>query len=110
MPLIRRRRIWWEPVPEATGYVIYVSKDRNIFESSNFSWEATPGIISKFINGKTELTIPEEWPEFPKDPATYYIGITARDDVGNQSDPFLSQGVFKFISPPPPSNGGIESL
>jgi hypothetical protein len=110
MPLIRKRRIWWEPVPEATSYFIYVSKDRDIFEPSKFSWEATPGIISKLINGKAELIIPDEWPEFPKEPATYYIGITSQDDVGNQSDPFLSQGVFKFIPPLPPSNGGIENL
>jgi hypothetical protein len=110
MPLIRKRRIWWESVSEATGYVIYVSQDRNIFDPPNFSWEATPGILSKVINGKTELIIPDEWPEFPKEPATYHIGITARDDVGNQSDPFLSQGVFKFIPPLPPSNGGIENL
>ncbi len=110
MPLIRKRRIWWESVPEATSYVIYVSKDRNIFDPPNFSWEATTGIISKLIDGKTELIIPDEFPEFPKEPATYYIGITSRDDMGNQSDPFLSQGVFKFISPPPPLNGGIENL
>jgi hypothetical protein len=110
MPLIRKRRIWWESVSEATGYVIYVSQDRNIFDPPNFSWEATPGILSKVINGKTELIIPDEWPEFPRDPGTYFIGITSRDDLGNQSDPFLSEGVFKFISPPPPSNGGIESL
>ncbi|OGQ10190.1 MAG: hypothetical protein A2026_14265 [Deltaproteobacteria bacterium RBG_19FT_COMBO_46_12] len=110
MPLIRKRRIWWESVPEATSYVIYVSRDRNIFDSPNFSWEATPGILSKSINGKTELILPDEWPEFPHEPATYYIGITSQDDVGNQSDPFLSQGIFKFISPSPPSNGGIESL
>jgi hypothetical protein len=110
MPFIRKRRIWWEPVPEATSYVVYVSKDRNLFDPSNFSWEATPEVISKSINGKTEVIIPDEWPEFPKEPGDYHIGITARDEVGNQSDPFLSQGVFKFISPPPPSNGGIESL
>jgi hypothetical protein len=110
MPFIRKRRIWWEPVPEATSYVVYVGKDRSLFDPSNFSWEATPEVISQSINGKTEVIIPDEWPEFPKEPANYYIGITARDEVGNQSDPFLSQGVFKFISPPPPSNGGIESL
>ncbi len=110
VPSIRKRRIWWEPVPEAAGYVIYVSKERNIFEPSNFSWGATTGIISKVVTGKTDLIIPDEWPEFPKEPGAYYIGITSQDDVGNQSDPFLSQGVFKFTSPLPPSNGGIESL
>jgi hypothetical protein len=110
MPLIRKRRIWWESVPEATSYVVYVSTDRSIFDPSNFSWEATHGILSKVVTGKNELILPDEWPEFPKEPGDYYIGITARDDVGNQSDPFVSQGVFRFISPPPPSNGGIESL
>lgn len=110
MPFIRKRRIWWESVPEATNYVVYVSKDRNLFDPSNFTWEATPGVISKSINSKTEVVIPDEWPEFPKEPAEYYIGITARDEVGNQSDPFLSQGAFKFMAPPPPLNGGIESL
>jgi hypothetical protein len=110
MPFIRKRRIWWEPVPEAAGYVIYVSKEKNLFEPSNFSWETTTGLISKVVTGKTDLIIPDEWPEFPKEPGTYYIGITSRDDVGNQSDPFLFQGVFRFISPPSPSNGGIESL
>ena len=110
MPFIRKRRIWWESVPEATNYVVYVSKDRNLFDPSNFTWEATPGVISKSINSKTEVVIPDEWPEFPKEPAEYYIGITARDEVGNQSDPFVSSGQFKFVPPPAPQKGGIENL
>ena len=110
MPLVRKKRIWWEPVSEATSYVVYVTDDRTIFDPKRFLWEATPGIISKQVNGKTELIIPDEWPEFPTHPGTYHIGITARDDVGNQSDPFLSAGQFKFLSPPMPLEGGIESL
>lgn len=110
MPLIKKRRIWWESVPEAVGYVLYVSKDRKVFEPSTFSWENTPGVIFKSVNGKTELIIPDEWPEFPDEPGTYYIGIVSKDEVGNQSDPFLSQGIFKFVPPPPPSQGGIVSL
>jgi hypothetical protein len=110
MPLIRKRRIWWEHVPEATSYVVYVSKDSKILGPAKFSWENTPNIVSKPVIGKTELVIPDEWPEFPKKPGTYHIGITSRDDVGNQSDPFLSSGLFKFLAPPSPSKGGIESL
>jgi hypothetical protein len=110
MPLIHKRRIWWEPVPEATSYMAYVSKDSTMFDSDRFLWEATPGIIFKQVNGKTELIIPDEWPEFPMEQGTYYIGITSKDDVGNQSDPFLSSGSFKFSAPPPPSRGGIESF
>ena len=110
MPFIRKRRIWWDPVPEATSYVVYVSKNSNIRDPAKFLWEKTPGIVFKQVIGKTELLIPDEWPEFPKEPGTYHIGITSRDDVGNQSDPFLSSGLFKFLAPPSPLKGGIESL
>ncbi len=110
MPFIRKRRIWWEPVPEATSYVVYVSKDDRIRDPAKFLWENTPDIVSKPVIGKTELIVPDEWPEFPKEPGTYHIGITSRDDVENQSDPFLLSGLFKFLAPPSPSKGGIESL
>jgi hypothetical protein len=110
MAFIRRRRIWWEPVSEASSYVVYVSKDASTFEPNRFSWEATPGITFKQVTGKAELIIPDEWPEFPKESGNYHIGITSRDDVGNQSDPFLSSGQFRFQPPPSPAKGGIESI
>ena len=110
MAFIRKRRIWWESVPEAASYVVYVSRDPAHFEPNHFSWEATPGIISKPVSAKTELVIPDEWPEFPTEPGTYYVGITSRDDVGNQSDPFVFSGQLKFLAPLSPSRGGIESL
>jgi hypothetical protein len=110
MPLIRKRRIWWEPVLEVTSYVVYASSEKTVFDPNNFLWGATPGIIFKVVTGKTELIIPDEWPEFPTEQGTYYIGITSRDDAGNQSDPFLLSGLFKFIPPLPPAKGGIESL
>ncbi len=110
MAFTRKRRIWWEPVPEATGYMVYVSKDRTKFDPNQFSWEATQEVIYKAVDGKTELIIPDEWPEFPAEPGTYYVGITSKDDAGNQSDPFVSSGLFKLTPPPPPAKGGIEIL
>jgi hypothetical protein len=56
------------------------------------------------------LILPDEWPEFPKELGTYYIGITAQDDLNNESDPFILEGLFKFLPPTPPLNGGIEYL
>jgi hypothetical protein len=109
-PLVLKRRIWWESVPEASSYRVYLSKDRTLFEPDRFSWETTPGIISKLVIGKTDLVIPDEWPEFPTESGTYYIGITSRDDLGNQSDPFLLSGLFKFLAPSAPLRGGIEYL
>ena len=109
-PLILKRRIWWEPVQEAPSYVVYVSQDRSIFYPENFRWRATDGIISKVVNGKTELILPDEWPEFPKELRTYYIGITTQDDLGNESEPLILEGLFKFLPPTSPLNGGIEYL
>ena len=109
MPLILKRRIWWEPVPEATSYMVYVSKDNTLFDPHKFCWTATPGVISKQVTGKSELVIPDEWPEFPLEQGTYHIGITSKDEAGNESDPFLSSGRFKLFAPPPPVKGGIES-
>jgi hypothetical protein len=110
MPSVRKRCIWWEFVPEATSYVVYASTDKSVFDPAAFLWEATPGILFKSVQGKTQLIIPDDWPEFPKEPGMYHIGITSRDDVGNESDPFLSSGLFRFTPPPPPSKGGIDNL
>ncbi len=110
MPIVHKRKVWWESVPGASSYVLYLSQGREIFEPDNFMWETTPGIISKQVCGKTELILPDEWPEFPKEPGTYYIGITSKDEFGNQSNPLIVSGSFKFLPPPTPSRGGIESL
>ena len=111
MPFIRKRRIWWHPVRDATSYVVYVSKDKDLNDPDEFSWQDTPEIISKPVVGKTELILPDEWPEFPVNPGIYHIAITSRDDRGNQSAPFLLLGLFtKFLAPLSPSKGGIESL
>jgi CheY-like chemotaxis protein len=107
-PRVLKGRIWWESVPDASSYGVYVSKDRTLLEPGQFSWETTPGIISKTVIGKTELIIPDEWPEFPREPGTYHIGITSKDDLGNQSDPLLLSGLFKFFALPSPLRGGIE--
>ena len=110
MPFIRKRRIWWESVSETTSYVVYVSKGNKTYDPEKFLWEKTPDIVSKPVIGKTELIVPDEWPEFPEEPGRYHIGITSKDDVGNQSDPLLLSGLFKFLAPPSPSKGGIDSL
>ncbi len=110
MPLVRKMRLCWESVPEVKRYVVYVFKDGQMFDPANFSWENTPGVISKPVIGKTELILPDEWPEFPKRPGNYNLAITSKDDLGNQSDPFLVSGFFKFLAPPPPSEAKIEIL
>ena len=110
MPLIHKRRLWWEPVADATSYLVYVYKDGKMIDRGAFLWENTPGIIAKPVVGKTELIIPDEWPEFPTRPGIYHIAITSKDDMGNQSDPYILAGLFRFLAPPSPTKGGIETL
>jgi len=110
MPLIHKRRIWWEPVAGAADYVVYVSPANRGSDRAAFSWGNTPGVISKPVHGKTELIIPDEWPEFPARPGMYQIAITSRNDLRNESDPLILSGVFSFIAPASPSKGGIESF
>src|SRR5512139_1831194 len=110
MALIRKRRIWWHPVEGAAGYVVYVSKDESVFDPQNFKWEKTPGVVSKAVDGTTELIVPDNWAEFPQDPGVYYVAITTRDEAGNESDPFVSHAFFRFTAPPSPSWAGIESV
>ena len=110
MALIRKRKIWWEHVAEAATYIVYVSKDSRAFDPDTFTWESTPGIVFKPVSGKTELVIPDDWPDFPGEAGTYHIGITSKDDLGNQSDPFLSSAQFKFYAPASPLKGGIDTV
>jgi hypothetical protein len=90
--------------------VVYVGEDSEMGNPAKFSWDDTPGVISRTITGKSELIIPDEWPEFPMKPGLYHIAVTSKDDMGNQSDPLLLSGIFKFIAPPSPSKGGIETF
>ena len=111
MPLIRKRRIWWEPVAGATGYVVYVGTENKAVDPARFLWEDTAGMIFKRVAGKTtELVIPDEWPEFPKQPGIYQIAVTSRNDMGNESDPLFLSGVFSLVAPASPSKGGIEDF
>jgi len=110
MPLIRRRRLWWDAVPEATGYVVYVRKGGDTIDQADFLWENTPGVIFRPVIGKTELIIPDDWLAFPSQPGIYHIAITAKDDLGNESDPYVLSGLFKFLAPPSPAKGGIDTL
>jgi hypothetical protein len=109
MPFIQKKCIWWEPVPGASGYVVYVRPDCQPINSAEFSWGETSELLSRVISGETnEIVIPDEWPEFPKRRGTYHIAVTAEDDDGNQSDPLLLSAIFNLTAPQKPVKGGID--
>lgn len=53
---------------------------------------------------KTELTVPDEVPNFPLYDGDYTIGIVAVDDWGNESDMEVATHPFDFIAPIAPTN------
>jgi hypothetical protein len=110
MPLIQKKRIWWEPVNGAVTYVVYVDPESGTIDPAKFSWRDMPGMISKRVAGYTELVLPDEWAEFPAKPGTYHIAVTARDDTGNESDPLVLTGLFNFVAPAAPSKGGVDDF
>ena len=90
--------------------MVYVRKDGDAIDGTNFLWENTPGVIFRPVIGKTELIIPDDWLAFPSQLGIYHIAITAKDDLGNESDPYVLSGLFKFLAPPSPAKGGIDTL
>jgi len=120
MPRFKSRRLWWEPVvvDDLVGYEVYASKDQAVFDPATFDWENTPGIVMKsFLPDVNEVYIPNrpkgvttgaEWPEFPLEKASWFIGISALDQMGNKSDPLLLSAPFDFDAPPAPASGGID--
>lgn len=102
MAKIKQRRIAWTAPP--TGDVV---AHRVYWEQ-----EGTPvGYDSQFVEvpmPKVELFIPSEAPALDGVDGTYNIGVTAVDNVGNESD-FL-EGVifFDFVAPDAPTNLVVE--
>ena len=111
MPLIRKKRIWWEPVAGATGYVVYVSTENRAIDPAKFLWQDTANMVFKKIAGRTtEVVVPDEWPEFPRKSGVYHIAVTSRDDAGNESDPLFLSGTFSLVAPASPPKGGIDDF
>ena len=56
----------------------------------------------------TEVIVPDEFPGFPLRDVEYKIGVTAVDDIGNESDMTIVQAPFDFSAPDAPT--GVEIL
>jgi len=74
MGFIRKRRIWWESVPEATGYMIYVSKDRGLLIPITFHGKRPPGSSPNPLQ-EDRVGHSDDWPEFPAEPELTTSGL-----------------------------------
>lgn len=53
-----------------------------------------------------EVIVPDEFPGFPLRDVMYKIGVTAIDDIGNESDMVILDAPFDFSAPDAPT--GVE--
>jgi len=102
MAKVIKRRISWtaSDSPDVVKYRVY--------------WEAAPNIPSYSSPHvevtKNELIIPDEVPDFPTQEGDYVIGVSAVDDVGNESDISTVTAPFDFTAPNAPENVSVESI
>lgn len=59
---------------------------------------------------ESELIVPDEFPGFPMRDVMYSVGVTAIDDVGNESDMAVILAPFDFDAPPAPAGVVIEDV
>jgi hypothetical protein len=99
---IRKKRIRWEPSPDAgvVRYRLYWSKDGDVSYDSEHT---DLGLI-------TEVILPDEIPSFPLIAGDVDLGITAFNDGGNESDMTKTAASFNFISPEAPRDLTVEDV
>lgn len=107
MSKIVKRRIRWtaSTASDVVNYKVYWSLQaagNPSYTSDNVATAA----------GKTSLILPDEAPTFPTaTEANYLFGITAVDDVGNESDMAITPTVaIDFLAPTPPTALVVETI
>jgi hypothetical protein len=62
------------------------------------------------IGNVTEVVLPEHVPSFPIVKGSIELGITAVNEVGNESDMMIFAAPFQFSVPDAPTSPGLEAL
>lgn len=102
MAKIVKRTISFSPsgAPDLIGYKLYWSTDTPVdYTSANAD-----------IGNKTTIIIPDDVSNFPLVEAQVNIGITAIDDMGNESDMATTTAPFDFDAPDAPTNLVVGTL
>jgi len=98
MAKIVKRKISFEAAaaPDVQGYKLY--------------WSVGEGTLLDYtsenadVGNVTDVIIPDDIPTFPLADDIINIGVTAYDDVGNESDMSTISSPFDFTAPDAPTN------
>ena len=102
MAKVKKRRLLWEPStsPNVIGYKLYWAEQGEVNYDSPFA----------MIGNVTEVVLPEQVPSFPIVKGSIELGITAINEVGNESDMMIFAAPFQFSVPDAPTSPELEAL
>lgn len=102
MGKVKKKRVRWEPSAslDVTSYRLYWSKHAEVNYNSD---HAELGNVS-------EVILPDDVPSFPLVTGDIEIGVTAVNQVGNESDITKLTVGFNFTVPDAPRNLEVEDI
>ena len=100
MAKINRRKLRWSPSdsPQVLGYKLYWAVGGKVdYDAEHHT-----------IGNVTEITLPDDVPMFPCANGPIELGLTAVNEVGNESDMVTLSVPFQFSAPNAPRDLGLE--
>ena len=102
MAKVKNRRLLWEPStsPNVIGYKLYWAEEGKVNYDSPCA----------MIGNVAEVILPEQVPSFPLVKGAIELGITAINEIGNESDMMKFAIPFQFSVPDAPTSPRLEAL
>lgn len=102
MAKIAKKIVWWSSVSGANSYSVRIIPD-----NEPFAYDYPAMIEVDHALGLAEHEADIGGIDLPE--GRYDIYVTAKDEAGNESDPFVLPGAFlDFVPPASPSSGGFR--
>ncbi|MDJ0783484.1 MAG: hypothetical protein QNJ22_16020 [Desulfosarcinaceae bacterium] len=102
MAKIKKRKLCWQASasPQTIGYKLYWSQEGPVTYAST----------SEFLGQVTEIILPDGIPNFKPTTGSLEIGLTAVDELGNESDIATLTAPFHFMAPATPTGLKLKSV
>jgi hypothetical protein len=102
MAKIKRRRLKWvaSSSPQVVGYKLYWSQDGDLNYDSQWL----------MLGNVTEIVLPDDVKSFKPNGGSVEFGITAVDELGNESDMITLKAPYQFNIPKAPDELYLQKL
>ena len=102
MAKVKKRRLLWEPSTSSNviGYKLYWAEEGEVTYDSPCA----------MIGNVAEVVLPDQVPSFPIVKGSIELGITAVNEIGNESDMMIFATPFQFSVPDAPTSPRLEVL